>query len=486
MDRRVETNRGSRDAPASTGVRPFPRRGHLLIAALAFSAFAVYGSLVPLNFRPLSWEDTLARFREIPYLKLGVASRADWVANILLFVPLGFFYTGSVCLDRRGRLGAAFVAGVVTLAGTMASVAIEFTQIWFPGRTVSINDVVAETIGAAAGSMLWLVVGQAAVDWVRAYSTAHHSKQQLDWLLEAYLLGFVIYSLLPLDLTISVGELVRKFHEGRIVVVPFEDFRWGWEELFGLCRDIAVFVPVGMLAASWMTSKNRRVRPLGKSILLGTAVAAAIEAAQIVVFSRYASITDVLLAIPGITVGAILMRRWRGQATTAEPKEDAARAVTQRQWILAGCVVAYIVFLTIVFCGPFEGFASRAELRERYEMFWCVPFAKLYHGTEFNAATQLFKKTVLFAPLGAMLGCLVLGWRLPRRFEWAALVVALLAAAGFGTFLEMLQVFLPVHYPDITDVLLYSFGAAVGMFVAVRMLRSRITPSPARPAGPRA
>jgi hypothetical protein len=71
---------------------------------VAYTAFVIYGSLVPLQFkaRPLSeaWEF----FRHIPYLELGIGSRADWVANILLFVPLAFLWLGAVW-PERGQIG---------------------------------------------------------------------------------------------------------------------------------------------------------------------------------------------------------------------------------------------------------------------------------------------------------------------------------------------------------------------------------------------
>ena len=72
-------------------------------ATLAYAVFVVYGSLVPLDFhyRPLAaaWD----AFLQTPYLHLDVGSRADWVANILLYIPLGFFATGWLAAVSRSR-----------------------------------------------------------------------------------------------------------------------------------------------------------------------------------------------------------------------------------------------------------------------------------------------------------------------------------------------------------------------------------------------
>lgn len=129
---------------------PAPRRGHYALAAVAWTAFAVYGSLVPLQYRHVAIDEALERFRHLPPLWFGMGTRADWVANILLFVPLTFLWMGALVCDRRPA--ARLVAALLLLpAAAVAAVALEFTQIWFAGRTVSRNDIVAEGIGALLG-----------------------------------------------------------------------------------------------------------------------------------------------------------------------------------------------------------------------------------------------------------------------------------------------------------------------------------------------
>ncbi len=83
-----------------------------------------------------------------PFSDIGPALRqplahghaAGAVGNLLLFLPFG----AALCL-RRWRLGAA--AG----AGLAFSVSIELAQLALPGRTTSVDDVILNTLGAAAG-----------------------------------------------------------------------------------------------------------------------------------------------------------------------------------------------------------------------------------------------------------------------------------------------------------------------------------------------
>lgn len=66
----------------SHDMAPRNARKLLWLAALMYTAFVLYGSLVPLEFRAIPWDEAVARFGAIPLLKLGIGSRADWVANL--------------------------------------------------------------------------------------------------------------------------------------------------------------------------------------------------------------------------------------------------------------------------------------------------------------------------------------------------------------------------------------------------------------------
>ena len=127
------------------------RRASLWIAACGYLLFVVYGSLVPLDYHPhppdAAWRD----FLETRYLKLGVGSRADWVANILLYIPLAYLLCAGV-VAGVGSAVARFI-GVAAVFAFCAAVAlsVEFTQLFFPPRTVSLNDIVAEFVGAQKG-----------------------------------------------------------------------------------------------------------------------------------------------------------------------------------------------------------------------------------------------------------------------------------------------------------------------------------------------
>jgi len=105
-------------------------------------------------FAPVSYADIIAAFTRWLHDGVGLASfGAGWVefvANILLFVPLGLLLT---VLMRHHVWGAALALAL--------SIAVELVQVLIPERSPSLRDVLANGLGAAIGAAIaWLVVLQ--------------------------------------------------------------------------------------------------------------------------------------------------------------------------------------------------------------------------------------------------------------------------------------------------------------------------------------
>ena len=109
---------------------PFKRT--YVILSLCYLAFVIYGSLIPFQFRPLPIAEAIDRFSHIPYLNLGIQSRADFIANILLYIPLSFFLTGALC-KKTHSLAIKYTATLfVLLLCSLLAGLIEFIQVFFP------------------------------------------------------------------------------------------------------------------------------------------------------------------------------------------------------------------------------------------------------------------------------------------------------------------------------------------------------------------
>jgi glycopeptide antibiotics resistance protein len=468
--------------PGNPDARGWLRRRHYVLLATVFIGIAAYGSLVPFRFQPLELHEAVERFRQVPRRSLAVGGRADLVANVLLFVPIGYCWLGVFLLDRRLSVGTALAPLLVALLAGALSIALEFSQLWFPPRVASGKDLLAQAAGTVLGMGLWLAVGQTITDWVRSWTVSTHRTRWGDWFLQAYLAGLVIYSLQPFDLTISVTDLVHKYREGRITLVPVLGTGTGTAWLFfgGLLCHAALFIPVGMLAASWLTPAKRPVRSLGASLILGTLVVVAIELAQLLVYSCPSAAGDVITGMVGVGAGACLMRRWRGRGQPDElPSGGSGPA--RRAWGWLGLAGVYSLLLAILLCTPFELVDDLQQAKARYEGFFGVPFAGLSRGSHLDALLDALKKVLLFAPLGGLFALAVAPLSVPRPVRRIVLAGLLLVVAGIGTAIEMAQSLLMPHVPDVTDVILYTAGAAMGMLLitpaARRQAKGSFTPT---------
>jgi VanZ family protein len=461
-----------------------PRRWHFVVAALGYLALAVYGSLVPLTYQALDWNEALARFADIRYLNLGIESRSDWVANILLFVPLAWLAMGSLCVDRGPVLTALCAIGVAAVCHLL-SWSIEFVQLYFPPRTVSVNDVVAETIGGAIGCLVWLVTGQAVTNWCRrmwAFNSATSAVPML--VLPGYLLVLVLIHLMPMDLTISPAEVYHKFKDGKILPVPFTQMDRGWGFVQGTLWNMTYFAPLGWLLAALRRPDGRPRFDLASIAMIGLLTTSAIEALQLFVYTRYSDTTDIVTGAAAVIAAAAVVRQWK-PATVAMPDAQSAsvRSATGRPPEMSsrpGAVTIVGWLLPLAWCGalavlnwwPFT--FTTAPLPEadgvplpiwRARRIPWLPFEDYYWQSEYASFDQVLQKGLTFAVLGILLA---VGWRV--RWAWLAVAIALLVAGS----LEFGQFFLVQRYPSVTDVLIEALGAWCGFSLWQRWQRPHL------------
>src|SRR5690606_32253686 len=121
---------------------------------------------LPLEPVPLSFEQAVRDFQNVPYLKLGKDRLADVVANGLLLIPVAFLWLAAVDVGRRDRWTVVQLLPVVGALLALRIVLVEFPQQWIVPRTVSQNDMLAGALGSLAGAVLWLTLGRWRSDWI--------------------------------------------------------------------------------------------------------------------------------------------------------------------------------------------------------------------------------------------------------------------------------------------------------------------------------
>ena len=257
----------------------------------------------------------LTIFIATPFVPLATASRTDFVTNVLLFMPIGFFLLGAAA--PRGRVRAVAWLLPVAAVWVAASVAIEFSQVFFSGRTPSWDDVLAESIGGRG----WRAgVGRDRSGGVRWFSgvpapTRVTSASCACWRLRPAVgrrSGWC-----PSTSRVRPQELAEKFRAGRVVLRPFADHP-------GLETVLSVFlrsVPVGafamVLAAGAPTSYPVKVWAL----TIGIGAVGALEIGQLLTYSERSTTTDVVLGVAGVLAGiAVTARATGGAAQHPSPR----------------------------------------------------------------------------------------------------------------------------------------------------------------------
>src|SRR5574338_1428005 len=451
-----------------------PERRRFAGAALAYGFFVVYGSLIPFAWRSRPLSQAWDIFLHTPYLALGIGSRADWVANILLYVVLAYFATGAVWASRLGRELRVVLLGLVFSACLGLAVGIEFLQQFFPPRTVSLNDLLAEAIGTGLGALCWFVSGKRiAVMWERFLAGGANS---LRALLALYAVVYFGLSFFPYDFLVSPGELAAKLAKPDSLslgpgLTCGTTFTCGVKML----AEVVLAMPFGVLltltAAASRKPDARPFRPVG-GFAAGAAIGLVVEGVQILLASGTTQAISVFTRALGTAWGVALARSHPSQWGHYSPT-----LVRRGVLILLPAYLALALALNDVLPLHLQpAWAAGEKLAELRFM----PFYYHYYTSETAAVRSLLFVAGTYAPIGF---AAALAW--PGQHRRAAWLGALVAA-GLCSGIEVLKLFSVGKHPDPTNLLIAATSAWLMHWLVQRLLsqwrRLRETASPPQPA----
>jgi VanZ family protein len=469
MPRRTDDSMTMPDSPIA--------RQRWRMAAAAYLLFVVYGSLVPFEFRALPPDQAWRAFLDTPFLALGVASRADWVANGILYLALGFLLAAAVIGTRAGtgvRLGLAIV-----VLGVCEAVAfgIEFVQLFFPPRTVSLNDLLAETIGSVLGVAAWLAwghgTGRMAAEFGRGGVVAIRAAAVL------YVLAYLALSLFPYDLLVSAEEYARKLAQGGT----------GWLLAPASCRsvpfcaaklgvEILSMVPAGILLGMALGRSSRA--GVAVALVAGTLLGGLIEVAQLAIASGTSQGLSVVTRAVGMALGVTAFRHtrptWLGAVRPWLP------------WMVAAAALPYLLVLLWANGWVTRDWADWAHVRASLaEQRW-LPLYYHYFTTETGAVVSVLACVVSYGPVGLAAAALcVRDDGVVRGSAWLPAALAGVLAA----LVEAGKLALPGRHPDPSNVFIAMAAAGAGFAVARLLLAwsrqgttTAVTGAPAAPVVP--
>lgn len=421
----------------------------LLLFALAYAAFVVYGSLIPFEFRPRSFDAALRAFQHIPFLRLGVGSRADWVANILLYIPLAFLLAGACASARSSAARAAGTIATMLFCLALA-VAVEFAQLFFPPRTVSQNDLIAEAIGTALGVALWLAAGKRILGLGRQVKIGGPLATRAA--LTLYVVAYLAFSLFPYDFLVSAKELAAKLDGAIRPVWTLSDSCGGVLRCNAkLLAEVLLAAPLGVLYGM-LRGRERRAR-YGRALLWGLALGAVIEALQIFLASGVSQGLSVVTRGLGTAWGLAFYRSFNLELLARH-----RAALRTMAWLGVPFYIALVLMLKGLV--PFALDQVWAA-REKLKALSFLPFYYHYFTSETEAMQSLLLNAGLYVPVG-LLAWLSAAPGRDRETRWAAA----LGGAALGLAVETLALFTIGKRSDPTNILIAGASAYFVTLVA--------------------
>ena len=359
-------------------------------------------------------------------------------------------------------------APIVVLASLAAlAIAVEFAQGFFPPRTVSLNDLVAEGAGLLIGAGVWLFAGGR----FRATLAGLPGNRRVavKALALTVVLGYVVLAVYPFDFVVSIDEFEARLR-GPATGLVFASAtcsrmvacvgRIGIEVAAGAAFGIAL-----ALVARARDRAHDRQRA-GQALAWG----AGIEVAQVLLVSGVAQGASVLARTIGIALGLFVGRRAPRMVDWVR-EWPRLRAAVRFAW------VPYLALLVAVTGLSRATLLSMQHAWTRLADVQLMPFYYHYYVSEQWALVSAAMHAALYAPVGVLAGLarLVPPAGVPRTGRAAVLV-----AGGMALLVETGKLFAG-RRPDPTDLLLAMAGSYVAFRLVTHFIVDRAHPRRLRP-----
>ncbi len=420
---------------------PIIQSYNFLYFAIAYTLFIIYGSLVPLDYNPRNFNDTWLAFTQIRYLNLGAASRADWIANIVLYVPLSFSLAIAFSKNSQNISKLFFIALPILAFSLILAIGIEFSQLYFPPRTVSQNDLIAESLGSVIGLLIWLFYGKKiSTLWQYIIYGGQYALLASTIL---YTIAYLAMIFFPYDFVTSFLELENKLFAVRNHL--FLSLSCGG---FIFCSikliiEILLILPIAILLNTVLKNNHNRFM---LSLFIGLGFSLFIEFIQLFILSGVAQGISVLAKLLGFALGGFIYSQY-------DQLKLLFSSINFKIPILLFSF-PYLLILTYLSGWSFSSAAIHQNIAESFKVINWLPFYYHYYTTEALALTSLLSIFALYSPIGLAVWL----WNDKTRQGSSKLIAGLLAIS-LCFIIETGKLFFIGQHPDPTN-LIISFSAA--------------------------
>ncbi len=429
--------------------------------------FTVYNTLIPFTFDH-NWQELPELISHINLLPdmggIGRFSLTDFVGNILLFIPFGFlaylFFT---------QRNASHPILYSIFWGAFLSFSIEFTQLFIDKRNTAVHDWINNIIGTTGGAV-------AASIYSVKFSTAtrkifYELLDKKPFVLIPFTIGVlqIFAAAMPLTVSITFSDLVQSIKSTNLIPFTYqsigalflnspnkhdiETIQIGFD-FTPMIEDMIFWAVIGYMLMLCYRMYWRK-KHYGKKllILLPLFYFPMLEAMQLIIVHRITDINDILSGYGGIALGYALY--------------FLLRPLRRNQYhelldLLKIPLVIYTVFILFSGLRPFDWSFSYDVIKIDLRAESLVPFYTYFRHTSLNDIYDLVDSLTFFLPIS-----LYWTYRLKAKGKSYAAIypITTSTALAIGAFIEVTQLFSVARVAEITDILAYAGGGALGTFL---------------------
>jgi len=370
-----------------------PSKWRLGVFCLIYTLMMLYSSTVVgptgMNFVPRDSTAAFRLFLRTPYVVHGSDQRADWMGNLLMLVPFGFLVASALWPRRPAWRVAAVLCAIIICVATILT--IKYLQLFFPPRTVTLNYILAQTLGAVigcAGGAVW-------IDRIGRTTSRHDLVATFVLLLRIYTGALFIFVLMPLDFALDATDLRAQLDRlpDTLLTLPGSE-RPPAVRVILIVMAAAAFVPVGMLLAFVREGVYRIRRSILAVSGLGLLVTAGLYILGALVISAFPVLPSILYRTCGIVAGAAAIR-W-----LVRQDANALRHCLRR--LVPWAVLPYIVCVLLVNRLLSIHWLSFPAAVAQVNPLGLMPLFDYYIVTKAEAAKNIIGHLALYMPIGVM------------------------------------------------------------------------------------
>ena len=277
---------------------------------ICYSIFIVYATTIPFNVIKSNAElkHNISVISWRPFYNTDAHdyfSKGNLTANVLFFIPFGFFGLYSL---QNNKWPPAPRAIFLSALGTCLSAFVEFLQMFTIDRNTSDTDLITNTMGTVMGIICAGLIKPRSLQRFYVNHVAHFTRAEAAFPFAGILVVALAGALAPFDFGIDRSEIIAKV---RMLISP----RQAWDLNK---KDFVVFLYYSALLSfmsatclkQWRVKKFIRV-----TVVLGLTMAVIIEGLQLFMNSRFPSwgcfLGFVLGTIAGLLTNWFTSRRYR-------------------------------------------------------------------------------------------------------------------------------------------------------------------------------